>query len=201
LKEEKAKKLTRSRSQRKKSHKQRDQDDDSESLSDGSDSEDDSSESETLSSSPSSSTGSDPSGSSSSSKDFKHRRRRSKSKEQQKASSSKVKDKKKKKKEMEKKYHKYQHDDPSTGDAQIVYGMSINGLKIDEAVAPDSMRHTDRGAMYSAAVDVTSLPGGWNSNKGVSEELFQESQKIAQLTSTILASMNRTEGMELQDTS
>jgi hypothetical protein len=102
---------------------------------------------------------------------------------------------------MEKKYHKYQHDDPSTGDAQRIYGMSINGLKIDEAVVPDSMRRTDRGSMYSAAVDVTSLPGGWNSNKGVSEELFQKSQKIAQLTSTILASTNRTKGMEVQDTS
>jgi hypothetical protein len=51
---------------------------------------------------------------------------------------SKVKDKKKKK--MEKKYHKCQHDDPSTGDAQIIYGMSINGLKIDEAVVSDIMR-------------------------------------------------------------
>ena len=55
--------------------------------------------------------------------------------------------------------------------------------------------------MYTAAVDVTSLPSGWNSNKGGSEELFQESQKIAQLTSTILASTNKTKGMEIQDTS
>jgi hypothetical protein len=55
--------------------------------------------------------------------------------------------------------------------------------------------------MYTAAVDVTSLPGGWNSNKGVSEEMFQESKKIAQLTSTILASTSKIKGMEIQDTS
>jgi hypothetical protein len=79
--------------------------------------------------------------------------------------------------------------------------MSINGLDIDKEVAPNSMRRVDRGSMYTAAVDVTSLPGGWNSNKGGSEELFQESQKIAQLTSTILASTNNTKGMEIQDTS
>jgi hypothetical protein len=35
----------------------------------------------------------------------------------------------------------------------------------------------------------------------VSEELFNESQKIAQLTSTILASTNKVKGMEIQDTS
>jgi hypothetical protein len=33
-------------------------------------------------------------------------------------------------------YHQYQHADPSTGDPQQVYRMSINGLKIDGAVAP-----------------------------------------------------------------
>jgi hypothetical protein len=79
--------------------------------------------------------------------------------------------------------------------------MSINGLKIDEAVAPNSLRRSDHGLMYTAAVDVPSLPGGWNSNKWVSEEMFQESQKIAQLTSTILASTNKLKGMEVQDTS
>jgi hypothetical protein len=55
--------------------------------------------------------------------------------------------------------------------------------------------------LLTAAVDVTSLPGGWNSNKGVLGELFQESQKIAQLTSKILASTNKLKGMEIQDTS
>ena len=42
--------------------------------------------------------------------------------------------------------------------------------------------------MYTAAVDVNTLPIGWNSSKGVSEELFQETQKMAQLTSMILVS-------------
>jgi hypothetical protein len=79
--------------------------------------------------------------------------------------------------------------------------MYINGLKIDEAVAPNSLRCSDHSLMYTAAVDVPSLPGGRNSNKGVSEEMFQESQKIAQLTSTILASTNKLKGMEVQDTS
>jgi hypothetical protein len=63
------------------------------------------------------------------------------------------------------------------------------------------MQHTYCGSMYTTAVDVTSLPDGGNSNKGVSEELFQESQKIAQLPLTILASTNKTKGMEVQDTS
>lgn len=57
--------------------------------------------------------------------------------------------------------------------------------------------------MYTtAAVDVTSLPGGWwNLNKDISEEMFQESQKIAQVTSTILASTNKLKGMEVKITS
>jgi hypothetical protein len=55
--------------------------------------------------------------------------------------------------------------------------------------------------MYTAAVDVTSLPRGWHSNKGESEEMVMECQKIAQLTSTILASTNELKGMEIQDTS
>jgi hypothetical protein len=98
-------------------------------------------------------------------------------------------------------FHKYQNDDPSTGDSQRVYGMSINGTKIDKEVAPDKMRRADQVSMYTAAVDVTSLPGGWNSNKGVSEEMFSESQKIVQLTASILASSNKARGMEIQDTS
>jgi hypothetical protein len=55
--------------------------------------------------------------------------------------------------------------------------------------------------MYTAAVNVPSLPGGWSLNKGVSEEMFRKSQKIAQLTSTILASTNKLKGMEVHDTS
>jgi hypothetical protein len=98
-------------------------------------------------------------------------------------------------------FHKYQNDDPSTGDPQRVYGMSINGTKIDKEVAPDQMRRSDQATMYTAAVDVTSLPGGWNSNRGVSEEMFNESQKIVQLTSSILASSGKARGMEIQDTS
>jgi hypothetical protein len=45
--------------------------------------------------------------------------------------------------------------------------------------------------MDTAAVDVSSSPGGWNSNKGVSEELHRETQKMAQLTQTIMASTNK----------
>jgi hypothetical protein len=61
------------------------------------------------------------------------------------------------------------------------------------------MRRADRGAMCTAAVDVSSSPGGWNSNKGVSEELRQETQKMAQLTQTTMASTNKLQGMEIQD--
>ncbi len=53
--------------------------------------------------------------------------------------------------------------------------------------------------MYTAAVDVVSLPGGWNQTKGVSEELFAEIQQMAQLTLTILKSAGRLKHMEVQD--
>jgi hypothetical protein len=169
--------------------------------SDPSDSSDDSSDGSSQSdSSPSSSSNSESSDSASSSSDFSDRRsdhRRSK-KKSKKASKKRNKSQKKKKGTN---YHRFQHEDTSTGDSQKVYGMAVNGMTIDKAVAPDSMRRIDRGAMYNAAVDVTSLPGGWNSNKGASEEMFQESQKIAQLTSTILASTSKIKGMEIQDTS
>jgi hypothetical protein len=169
--------------------------------SDPSDSSDESSD-ESSQSDPSSSSSSDnsSSNSASSSNDSSARRpARRRSKKMSKKASKKHDKNRKKRKETN--YYRFQHEDTSTGDSQRIYGMSINGTTIDKAVAPDSMRRTDRGAMYNASVDVTSLPGGWNSNKGVSEEMFQESQKIAQLTSTILASTSKIKGMEIQDTS
>ena len=173
--------------------------------SDPSDSSDESSLDESSQSDPSSSSksSSGSSNSTSSSNDSSAKRRsRRRLKTKSKKSSKKKRDKKHQTgRKKDTNYHKYQYEDTSTGDSQRIYGMAINGMKIDRAVAPDSMRRSDRGAMYTAAVDVTSLPGGWNSNKGGSEELFQESQKIAQLTSTILASTNKLKGMEIQDTS
>jgi hypothetical protein len=77
--------------------------------------------------------------------------------------------------------------------------MSINGPTIDKAIAPADMNRHDRQDMYNAAVDVTSLPGGWNSSRGAAEELHQESQRIAQVTATILASSGRARRMEIQD--
>lgn len=196
---------SRSSGRRHGSKKRRDQSDDSSDPSDPSSNEsessDDSSNSESSASflSKSNSESSDPSSSSRSPSSKRHDQHSRKKKSQQaRAKKNKDKDKKNNKKDN---FHKFQHEDPSTGDTQRVYGMSINGLKIDEAVAPNSMRRSEHGSMYTAAVDVTSLPGGWNSNKGVSEEMFQESQKIAQLTSTILASTNKLKGMEVNDTS
>jgi hypothetical protein len=79
--------------------------------------------------------------------------------------------------------------------------MSINGQKIDAALAPDKMKKLDMNAMYTAALDVASLPSGWNQNKGVSEELFTETQKMAQLTSmTILQWEGKLKHMEVKDT-
>jgi hypothetical protein len=78
--------------------------------------------------------------------------------------------------------------------------MSINGQKTDAALAPDKMRKSDRNTMYTTTVDVASLPGGWNQTKGFSEELFAETQKMAQLTSTILQSTGKLKQMEVQDT-
>ena len=95
----------------------------------------------------------------------------------------------------------FQNDDHSGGDPTHIYGMSINGQKINEALAPDKLKKSDRNTMYTAAVNVASLPGaGWNQTKGVSEELFAETQKMAQLTSTILQSVGRLKHMEVQDT-
>jgi hypothetical protein len=125
---------------------------------DDSDSESDSTDSELFSSSSSSS---DPSGVSDSSTEaiipnhHHHHGRKSKSRP-----SSKTKVNRETKADKDE-FSKYQQADP-----QQVYGMSIDGLKIDEEVAPNSMRPSDCGLMYTAAVDVTSLPGGWNANKG-----------------------------------
>jgi hypothetical protein len=182
-------------------------DDDSDPSESSEDSDSDSSQSD--SSSPSSSSNDDSSdsdGSTSSSdssakRPSHHSSKKSKKKPSKKRSGKPSKKKSGKKGKKVTNYHKFQHDDPSTGDSQRIYGMSVNGVAIDKDVAPNRMRRADRGAMYTAAVDVTSLPGGWNSNKGVSEELFQETQKMAQLTQTIMASTNKLQGMEIQDTS
>jgi hypothetical protein len=37
--------------------------------------------------------------------------------------------------------------------------MPINGQKINSAISPDKMKKLGRSAMYTAAVDVASLPG------------------------------------------
>ena len=75
--------------------------------------------------------------------------------------------------------------------------MSINGTKIDKTVCPNLIRSGDQASMCTAAVDVTSLPGGWNKNKGASQELYAE---LASLTSTILVSTGKARGMEINDT-
>jgi hypothetical protein len=94
----------------------------------------------------------------------------------------------------------FQSDDPSTGDPKRIYGMPINGQKIDSAISSNKMKKSDRSFMYTAAVDVASLPGGWHQTKGVSEELFTETQKMAQLTSTILQAAGKLKHTEIQDT-
>jgi hypothetical protein len=66
----------------------------------------------------------------------------------------------------------------------------------------DKMRRSDQGTIYITVVGVTTLPGELNSNKGASKEMFSnESQEIVQLTSSILASLSKASGMEIQDTS
>jgi hypothetical protein len=125
-----------------------------------------------------------------------HRARKTEKKKPQKGHQS----KKNGKRKARKKDQEFQNDDPSLGDPQRIYGMSINGQKIDAALALDKMKKSDRNTMYTAAVDVASLPGGWNQTKGVSEELFAETQKMAQLTSTILQSTGKLKQMEVQDT-
>jgi hypothetical protein len=62
-------------------------------------------------------------------------------------------------------------------------------------------RRDDSETTHTVAVDVTSSPGGWNLNKGVLEELFQEMQKMAQVTQTTMASANKPQGIETQDAS
>jgi hypothetical protein len=87
------------------------------------------------------------------------------------------------------------------GDPKRIYGMSINGQKVDAVLAQDKMKKSDRNTMYTTAVNVTSLPGACNQTKGVSEELFAETQKMAQLTLTIQQLAGKLlQHMEVQDT-
>jgi Skp family chaperone for outer membrane proteins len=80
--------------------------------------------------------------------------------------------------------------------------MPINGQKIDSAISPDKMKKSDRdrSSMYIAEVNLASLPGVWHQAKGVLEELFTETQKMAQLTSTILQAVDNFKRMEVKDT-
>jgi hypothetical protein len=76
--------------------------------------------------------------------------------------------------------------------------MASNGTGIDKKGAPtNKMRRLDQGNMYIMAVDMTTLPGGLNSTKGTTKELFNESQKIVQLTSSILALPSKAHGLEI----
>jgi hypothetical protein len=95
---------------------------------------------------------------------------------------------------------KFQSDNPSTRDPKRIYRMPINGQKINSAIFPENMKKLDRSVMYIATVDVASLPGEWHQTKGVSEELVTETQKMAQLTSTILQSSGKLKQLEAQDT-
>jgi hypothetical protein len=83
---------------------------------------------------------SDSTSSSDSSSAKRRHHRASKKKSSKKPSSSKKhKEHGKKKSIKDTNYHKFQHEDPSTGDLQRINGMAINGMTIDKAVPPDNM--------------------------------------------------------------
>ena len=100
---------------------------------------------------------------------------------------------------------KYRLEDTSKGTKDKVFGLSINGTKIDKEIAPADLKTKEQSEFYNAAVDVTSLPGGWNPQKGKGlqdEILFNESQKVASLAATILAASTKVRSnMEIRNTS
>lgn len=58
-------------------------------------------------------------------------------------------------------------EDKSTGDKDLIYGMSIHGTEIEAALGPEDMRLRDADELFNAAMDVTSLPGMFGSVGGV----------------------------------
>jgi hypothetical protein len=70
--------------------------------------------------------------------------------------------------------------DPSTGDKKRIYGMAVNGTKIDAAAAPPDMRSRDSTELFNAAVDVLSLPGMFgNSFNG--DDMYNKAQRTTEM--------------------
>jgi hypothetical protein len=84
-------------------------------------------------------------------------------------------------------------EDPSTGTADKVFGMSIEGAKLDKALAPAGMWSTDRLELFNAAVDITSLPGTLSSRVGVNEDREHEDEmyRLMELTTQSMAQATR----------
>jgi hypothetical protein len=79
------------------------------------------------------------------------------------------------------------------GDSEHIYGMSINGGKIDREAAPDLMRPSDYNELYNSAIDVTSLPGGWAPKYGLTDVL-EDLQRQADQTAMIVAQASSRRG-------
>jgi hypothetical protein len=71
--------------------------------------------------------------------------------------------------------------------------MSIEGAKLDKALAPVGMRSSDRLELFNAASDITSLPGTLSSRVGVNEdrEHDDEMYRLTELTTQSMAQAPR----------
>lgn len=76
-------------------------------------------------------------------------------------------------------------EDKSTGDKDLIYGMSIHGTEIDAALGPEDMRRRDTDELYNAAMDVTSLPGMFGSVGGV--QFSDDMQGATEMAATLLS--------------
>jgi hypothetical protein len=83
---------------------------------------------------------------------------------------------------------KFSGSDPSVGDRKRIFDLSINGSEIDAAAGPPHMRSKDATELYSAAVDVTSLPGMFSfAGRNGTDELYDEAQRTTEMAATLLS--------------
>lgn len=76
-------------------------------------------------------------------------------------------------------------EDKSTGNKDLIHGMSIHGVEVDGALGPEDMRQRDAEELYNAAMDVTSLPGMCSLVGSV--HLSEDMQGATEMAATLLS--------------
>jgi hypothetical protein len=75
--------------------------------------------------------------------------------------------------------------DPSVGDKSRIHGMKLGGTEIDGAMAPEDLRRKDSAELFTAAADISAIPGMLMSASY--QHSYDDAQNTTEMAATLLA--------------